>query len=115
MSVDLIEALSEAAHAGWMEGKRAQGVGSRISEWGEEFMVPYSEMSERAKDIDRAAVRSVVDAIRALGYTVVTVDPAEREEWKALEEADTLHLLPIEAHIASVKHLAARLLDMTDE
>lgn len=114
MEADLIEKLSEAAHAGWMEGKRAQGIKSRLSEWGEEFMVPYSEMSERAKDIDRAAVRSVIDAIRALGCRVVTVDPDEREEWKALEEADTLHLLPVEAHIASVKHLAARLLDLTE-
>lgn len=47
--------------------------------------------------------------------SIVTVEPAEREEWKALEEADTLHMLPTEALSASVKHLAARLLALTTE
>lgn len=37
----------------------------------------------------------------------------EREEWRALVEAETLHMIPPEAHIASVKHLAARLLEVT--
>lgn len=72
MNAELIEALSEAAHAGWMDGKREQGIESRLSEWGEEFMVPYSEMSERAKDIDRAAVRSVVEAVEAAGFIIIS-------------------------------------------
>lgn len=38
----------------------------------------------------------------------------ERAEWQALVDADTLHMLPVEAHIASVKHLAGRLLELTD-
>lgn len=37
----------------------------------------------------------------------------EREEWQALVDADTLHMIPPEAHIASVKHLAGRLLELT--
>lgn len=41
-----------------------------------------------------------------------TVSAGEREEWQALVDADTLHMLPAEAHIASVKHLAQRLLDL---
>ena len=36
----------------------------------------------------------------------------EREEWAALVAADTLHLLPPEALIASIKDLAQRLLDV---
>lgn len=37
----------------------------------------------------------------------------EREEWQALLDVDTLHMLPVEAHIASVRHLAGRLLELT--
>jgi hypothetical protein len=73
----LTETFAAAAHDGWMASKRAQGVDSRLSEWGEEFMVPYDDLSERAKDIDRGTVAGVLDAINAAGYTVVaknTVD-----------------------------------------
>jgi|HubBroStandDraft_6_1064221.scaffolds.fasta_scaffold1032694_2 hypothetical protein len=38
---------------------------------------------------------------------------AERDEWSALVAADTLNQLPPEALIASVKHLAHRLLELT--
>lgn len=38
----------------------------------------------------------------------------EREEWRALAEADTLHMLPTGALIASIKHLAERLLEVTE-
>jgi hypothetical protein len=37
----------------------------------------------------------------------------ERDEWAALVAADTLNQLPVEALIASVKHLAHRLLELT--
>lgn len=39
----------------------------------------------------------------------------EREEWRALATADTLHLLPTEALIATIKHLAERLLAEGDD
>jgi hypothetical protein len=68
---NLLETVAEAAHDGWMATKREQGITSRKSEWGEEFMVPYSEMSEKAKDIDRGAVKSVFAAIEAAGLKVV--------------------------------------------
>lgn len=38
-----------------------------------------------------------------------------REQWKALAEADTLHMLPQEALISSIKGLAEELLDFTKE
>ena len=60
-----VEAVAAAVHEAWMEAKRAQGVTSRPSEWGEEQMVPYADLSERAKELDRATVRSVYAAIRA--------------------------------------------------
>lgn len=40
---------------------------------------------------------------------------SERDEWQALVDADSLHLLPDEALIASIKQLAQRCLDLTDE
>lgn len=74
MDNELLEIVAEAAHEGWMQSKRNQGITSRESEWGEEFMVPYAEMSERAKDIDRSAVRSVFEAIERAGYRLVRTD-----------------------------------------
>ncbi|HEX8292530.1 MAG TPA: RyR domain-containing protein [Pyrinomonadaceae bacterium] len=60
-----IEVVSAKVHEAWMESKRAQGVTTRRSESGEELMVPYEQLSEPAKELDRATVRAVYDAIRA--------------------------------------------------
>ena len=60
-----IEVVSAKVHEAWMESKRAQGVTSRKSETGEELMVPYEQLSEAAKDLDRGTVRAVYEAIRA--------------------------------------------------
>lgn len=61
-----IEAVAGEVHAAWMDSKRAQGVTSRKSEKGEELMVPYAELSEPAKDLDRGSVRAVYAAIERL-------------------------------------------------
>lgn len=58
-----IETVSAEVHAAWMESKRAQGWISRRGSGGEELMVPYDELSEPAKDLDRATVRAVYAAI----------------------------------------------------
>jgi hypothetical protein len=42
-------------------------VSSRLSETGEELMRPYGELSKAAKELDRATVRAVYAAIRAVG------------------------------------------------
>jgi hypothetical protein len=60
-----IETVSAKVHEAWMESKTAQGVESRKSEKGEELMVPYEQLSEEAKELDRATVRAVYAAIRA--------------------------------------------------
>ena len=60
-----IEVVSAKVHEAWMESKRAQGITSRKSEAGEELMVPYDQLSEPAKELDRSSVRAVYDAIRA--------------------------------------------------
>jgi len=60
-----IEIVSARVHDAWIETKRAQGITSRKSETGEDLMVPYAQLSERAKDLDRQTVRAVYAAIEA--------------------------------------------------
>lgn len=61
-----IEVVSAKVHEAWMDRKRAKGVTSRESETGEELMVPYDQLSDGAKDLDRSTVQAVYDAIGAL-------------------------------------------------
>jgi RyR domain len=65
--VDLpdIETVAAKVHEAWMNSKSAQGIESRKSETDEELMVPYEQLSEEAKELDRATVRAVYAAIRA--------------------------------------------------
>jgi hypothetical protein len=60
-----VEEVSELVHAAWMEAKLAEGIQTRQSEDGEELMVPYPQLSEKAKEQDRVSVRAVYAAIRA--------------------------------------------------
>lgn len=65
MNLPNIETVSAVVHAAWIQSKMAQGVRSRKSETGEELMVPYDELSEAAKELDRATVQAVYSAIQA--------------------------------------------------
>ena len=65
MNLPDIEEVSAKVHEAWMDAKRAQGITSRQSETGEELMVPYEQLSEPAKELDRATVRAVYEAIHA--------------------------------------------------
>jgi len=56
--------MSEDEKAVWRE--------SRKSETGEEVMRPYTELSEKCKDLDRMTVRAVLAGIDAAGYAVVS-------------------------------------------
>lgn len=58
-----IELVSAAVHAAWMKSKKDQGFESRKAEDGEELMVPYEQLSEKAKALDRSTVRAVYSAI----------------------------------------------------
>lgn len=66
MNLPDIEAVSAMVHDQWMETKRSQGVKTRKSETGEEMMVPYDQLSEACKDLDRNTVKTVYKAIEAL-------------------------------------------------
>ena len=61
-----IEAVSAEVHNAWMASKKANGISSRKAEDGEELMVPYEQLSEKAKDLDRATVKAVYAAIKKL-------------------------------------------------
>lgn len=63
MNLPDIETVSAKVHAAWMRNKLAVGVTSRKLESGEELMVPYSELSETAKQLDRGSVAAVYTAI----------------------------------------------------
>jgi hypothetical protein len=58
-----IELVSAKVHDAWMASKRAAGIETRRSESGEELMVPYEQLSEPAKDLDRGAVKAVYAAL----------------------------------------------------
>jgi hypothetical protein len=61
-----VEEVAAKVHEAWMNAKRARGVNTRTSETGEELMVPYEQLSEEAKELDRSSVRAVYDAIREI-------------------------------------------------
>ncbi len=66
MNLPDIEIVSAEVHLAWMKSKATQGITSRKSENGEELMVPYEQLSESAKDLDRNTVRAVYAAIEKL-------------------------------------------------
>lgn len=61
-----IEIVSAEVHKAWMQSKKKQGISSRKSEDGEELMVPYEKLSEKAKDLDRNTVKAVYKAIKKI-------------------------------------------------
>jgi hypothetical protein len=63
MDLPDIEKVAAKVHHAWMVAKKASGIHSRISETGEELMKPFAELSEAAKELDRASVRAVYAAI----------------------------------------------------
>lgn len=71
MTNELLEQIAAASHDGWVQGKLNAGITTRLNESGEEQMVPYSQLSEAVKDIDRAAVKSMLIAVDAAGYMIV--------------------------------------------
>jgi hypothetical protein len=66
MQLPNIETTSAKVHEAWMQAKLSKGVTSRKLESGEELMVPYAELSEEAKELDRGTVKAVYAAIEAL-------------------------------------------------
>lgn len=61
-----IEIVSSEVHQAWVNSNATQGTISRTADDGEELMLPYSTLSEKAKDLDRVTVQAVYSAIRRL-------------------------------------------------
>jgi hypothetical protein len=71
---ELVEQLAEAVHASWMNIRTQQGwtYGASRNDTLKEHpsMIPYSDLSETEKEVDRATVRQVLDALTHLGYSL---------------------------------------------
>lgn len=80
----LVEAMAESAHEAWREAQREQGVISRKAVWGEEFMVPFAELSERGKEFDRVIMRGILKAFGEQRYLVLP-DPVRDERVKIMD------------------------------
>ncbi|HMK05098.1 MAG TPA: RyR domain-containing protein [Ferruginibacter sp.] len=61
-----MEQVSPEVHKAWMTSKKDNGISSRRSEDGEELMVPYELLSEKAREPDRNTVKAVYAAIKKL-------------------------------------------------
>ena len=68
---ELVEVMAEGAHDAWMETYRSWGFTSRKAEWGEEFMVPFAQLSDRGKDLDRTIMRGILKQFETKGLQVV--------------------------------------------
>jgi len=66
MNETQFELICERVHYTWIDKKLKQGIISRRAEDGEELMVGYKRLSEKAKDLDRDTVRTVLDAVDEL-------------------------------------------------
>lgn len=73
-----LELVAAEVHAAWIAMKQAQGMQSRLSERLEELMVPYDQLSEEAKELDRGTVRTVYAAIARL--QAATADAGGRKQ-----------------------------------
>lgn len=72
----IVQEMAESAHEAWLEGCIAMGITSRKAEWGEEFMVPWAELSERGREFDRIIMRAILRKFAEMSMTVVPLDPS---------------------------------------
>lgn len=75
MKIELIEKLAEAVHIQWADGRRADGwtLGPVRDDVKKETpcLIPYAELPDSEKEVDRATVRTTIQALEELGYEVV--------------------------------------------
>ena len=83
-----IEPVSAEGHHAWVETKLAQGITSRPAADGTEQMVPYADLPDALKDLDRATVRAVYAAIQRCA-----VDDKQFHEYHRDTQAPTVHML----------------------
>jgi hypothetical protein len=69
---ELVEAMAESAHNSWWGTYKALGYTSRKAAWGEEFMVPFEELSEQGKEFDRMIMRAILGTFAEHNLIVVS-------------------------------------------
>jgi hypothetical protein len=67
----IVNGMAEAAHNAWWETYKSLGYTSRKAAWGEEFMVPFDQLSERGKEFDRMIMRAILIHFADVGAQVV--------------------------------------------
>jgi ryanodine receptor 2 len=72
--VELVEKLSESTHDNWAIGRLNEGWSFGPQLDGEHkkhpCLIPYSELPESEKDVDRVTTTETLKAIIALGYSI---------------------------------------------
>jgi hypothetical protein len=68
--MELVELLAAYVHQEWMFTKLSAGIRSRLNADGREQMVPYKDLDDDLKELDRATVRAVFNALYAKGFTI---------------------------------------------
>lgn len=71
----IVERMAESAHNSWWETYKSLGYKSRKAAWGEEFMVPFDELSDQGKEFDRMIMRAILAAFDQMGLKVVSDAP----------------------------------------
>jgi hypothetical protein len=62
--------MAESAHNSWWNTYLDLGYTTRKAAWGEEFMVPFEELSEDGKEFDRIIMRAILNAFDDKGITL---------------------------------------------
>lgn len=68
---EIVQAMAESAHEAWMGWYAMRGITSRRAAWGEEFLVPFDQLSEDGKELDRIIMRAILTAFDRIGLKVV--------------------------------------------
>jgi hypothetical protein len=62
----IVEEVAREMHGDWLRDKKRLKVASHLSPWGEELLVPWERLSERAKDQNRRMVRRTIKTLAEL-------------------------------------------------
>lgn len=71
---EIVERMAEAAHNAWWRTYIELGYTSRQAAWGEEFMVPFDQLSEQGKEFDRMIMRAILASYDEQGLTLIDAD-----------------------------------------
>ncbi len=70
----LIEPIAEQIHQRWMTTRRSQGwkYGSSRNDERKEHpsLIPYSDLTEEEKEVDRQTARQTIESLHQLGYHI---------------------------------------------